>query len=160
MGVYPAQQGYSTLETFAVTMLSNAEQALRDSSNTKAPLECWGCTGVYKDNNHLHKDCPHKHMAEVQRRFKVKLEECLAKCRQSRFNPQTYKRDGFLTKKAATMFNSICSEDLDGTARQELIASFVAECNANGTVRRSNRNASGTVSQLLIGSGTQSSPEP
>ena len=38
------------------------------------------------------------------------------------------------------MFNTICNEDLNGAARQELIASFVAECNANGATRRSARN--------------------
>ena len=89
LGMYPKQQGHTQLETFVFTMLSNAEKALRESSNTNAPLECWGCHGLYPGSNHLYKDCPHKEVAEVQRMFKTKLDEYLAKRKQNCFNPQT-----------------------------------------------------------------------
>jgi hypothetical protein len=33
-------------------LLSNAEQALRRSSGTNAPLKCWGCQGIHEDDQH------------------------------------------------------------------------------------------------------------
>ena len=84
-----ASQG-SGVETFALTMLSCAEKALRESSNTNAPIECWGCHGLFSDSNHLYKDCPHKYKPQVQEQFKRKLEEFLAKKKKNKFDPQTY----------------------------------------------------------------------
>ena len=122
------EAGMTSMETFALTMLSNAERALRESSNTNAPVQCWGCTGLYPDNDHLYKDCPHKEIRAVQEQFQGKLNEFLARRKnQSRFNPSHYKRDGFLTKTAATMFNDICNSELDGQTRQALISTFVGE---------------------------------
>ena len=67
----------------------------------------------------------------MQQNFKKNLDEYLSKRRRQRFDPQTYKRDGFLTKRAATLFNGIADPDPSGVARQELIFSFVTECNIN-----------------------------
>ena len=108
--------GMTSMETFALTMLSNAERALRESSNTNAPVQCWGCAGLYPDNDHLYKDCPHnKEVRAVQEQFHAKLNEFLAHCKnQTCFNPSHYKRDGFLTKMVVTMFNDICNGELDG----------------------------------------------
>ena len=118
----------SELTTFALTMLSNAERALRESSNTNAPIKCWGCDGLFPNSDHLYRDCPHKEKRNVQEQFKIKLDEFLARRRQkSAFDPQRYKRDGFFSKKAVTMFNDICNEELDGSTRQALISSFVSE---------------------------------
>ncbi len=125
-------------------MLSNAEKALRESSNTNAPVECWGCHGLFPGSDHLYKDCPHKAKPQVQERFKQKLDEFLAKRkekRNSRFDPQTFKKDGFLTKRAVTLFNSIDNPELDGTTRLALIQRFVAECNAHGGTRQSKRTS-------------------
>ena len=94
---------------FALTMLSNVEKALRESSNTRAPIKCWGCEGA-----HLYKDCPSKDNSTVQQRFKAKLDEYLANRRRGKFDPSTYKRDGFLTKKAVTLFNDINDDNLNG----------------------------------------------
>ena len=42
--LWPREQGMSSLETFALTMLSNAEKALRESSNTNMPVPfCLPC---------------------------------------------------------------------------------------------------------------------
>jgi hypothetical protein len=41
-----------------VVLLSNAEQALCQSSGTNAPLRCWGCQGIHEDDQHLYQDCP------------------------------------------------------------------------------------------------------
>ena len=128
-------------------MLSNAEKALRESSNTNAPIECWGCHGLFSDSNHLYKDCPHKYKPQVQEQFKRKLEEFLAKKKKNKFDPQTYKRDGFLTKQAVSLFNSINNPELDGTSRAALIQSFAAECNANGATRQSARHRKSPVPQ-------------
>ena len=54
----------SQVESFALTMLSNTEKALRESSNASAPVECWGCGGLKPNADHLYKDCPHKHKTE------------------------------------------------------------------------------------------------
>jgi len=66
-----------SVEHFALSCLSHAECALRESSNTNAPIECWGCHGIHPGSDHLYKDCPHKAQPQVQRRFKEKLEEFL-----------------------------------------------------------------------------------
>ena len=140
--------GPSATEEFALTMLSNAERALRESSNSNAPLKCWGCEGA-----HLYKDCPRRHDTQVQQRFKAKLEEFLANRKQKRFDPSHYKRDGFFTKKAAALFNDISNEDVDKDSRLEMIKAFVAECNAHGATRVSNRKRSGTAAFPTIPGG-------
>ena len=108
-----------------VTLLSNAERALRGSSNMNAPLECWGCKGFYQPNDHVYKDCPHKKDSRVQQQFQAKLEEFLAKKR--KFDPNKYKTDGFASKNAATMLNSIINSSTDGHTRKVLINEFIVE---------------------------------
>ena len=109
--------------TFAITALSSAERALRESSSTNSPnIACWGCDGP-----HLFKDCPRKNDAQVQVRFKAKLDEFLQRRRRNNFNPQTHKRDGFATKRAVTLFNEASNPSLGADARSALINSFVQE---------------------------------
>ena len=49
------KSGASSVEVFAITMLSHAEKALRESSTSKAPMMCWGCEGFYKDTDHVYR---------------------------------------------------------------------------------------------------------
>ena len=96
-----------------MAMLSNAEQALRRSSNLNAPLKCWGCQGIYPDDNHLYRDCTKKAEQRVRDNYKGNLDDFLARRKNSsRFDPNYYKRDGFKTKKATMLFNSIVGRQM------------------------------------------------
>jgi hypothetical protein len=121
----------SDFATFALTCLSNAEKALRQSSNTNAPLECWGCKGP-----HLYRDCPRKHEKEVQESFKANLDSFLERRRRRGFDPNQFKRYGFPSKKAVTLFNEISDESTSPEAREAKILEFKAE----GPNRRSRRH--------------------
>ena len=107
--------------TLAWTYLSNAEDALRRSSGTNAPPKCWGCEGIYPDFNHLFRDCPHKKDPRVQTQFRANLDEFLKKRQERRFEPNNYRRDGFPTKKAASLFNSIVNQSVDANTRLVLL---------------------------------------
>jgi hypothetical protein len=58
-----------------VVLLSNAEQALRRSSGTNAPLKCWGCQGIHEDDQHLFWDCPRKMHSNTHANFQKNLQE-------------------------------------------------------------------------------------
>ena len=113
------------------SLLSNAEQALRRSSNTNAPLQCWGCQGLHPDANHLYRDCPHRMNDAVQANFQKNLQEYLQRkkaARESRFDPNDWKKDGFASAKASSLFNGIVDAS-NGPSREYLVAEFVHENN-------------------------------
>ena len=130
-------------------MLSNAERALRFSSNSNAPLQCWGCKDIYSPCDHLYKDCPHQKDSKAQAQFAKNLQDFLDRRNQrrlsdTRFSPQSHKKDGFLTKNVSSLFNDIAKDGLDAGSRKSLINTFVTECSANGAgraTRRSKRKA-------------------
>jgi hypothetical protein len=64
-----------------VVLLSNAEQALPQSSGTNAPLRCWGCQGIHEDDQHLFRDCPRQLHKNIQANFKKNLDAYVAKKR-------------------------------------------------------------------------------
>ena len=144
---------------FALTMLSNAERALRESSNSNAPLMCWGCGGVKANSDHLYKDCPYKADPVVQQNFKQKLDEYLTRRKKERFNPQTYKKDGFVTKMAVTLFNDICSDSLQGDSRTRLIESFVSECTLHRLRRRTRNTPTEEVERATRGNNANAPEE-
>jgi hypothetical protein len=106
---------YMTVSTQAVenlvVLLSNAEQALRQSSGTNAPLKCWGCQGIHEDDQHLFWDCPCKLHLNIQANFQKNLQEYLQRKRaaeqKQRFDPNNWKKDGFASPKATSLFNGI-----------------------------------------------------
>ena len=108
----------------AMVLLSNAEAALRKSSGTNAPNQCWGCGGP-----HVFRDCPRKNEPEVQEQFKKGLQEFLDKKEERRrtpFEPNHYKRDGFPTKKSVALFNAATLAD-SAQARQLALSALKAE---------------------------------
>lgn len=116
------------------TLLSNAEQALRKSSNSNAPNQCWGCQGLFEDALHLYRDCPRRMHESVQANFQKNLQEWLQKKRAAdrspRFDPNNWKKDGFPSKQATTLFNSILTAP-DATTRTLLVDQFVHENNSH-----------------------------
>jgi hypothetical protein len=86
-----------------VVLLSNAEQALRRSSGTNAPLRCWECQGIHEDDQHLYRDCPRQLHENVQANFQKNLDIYLAKKRaaeqKQKLDPNNWKKDGFASPK-------------------------------------------------------------
>ncbi len=81
--------------------LSNAEQALRDASGLKAPVQCWGCGG-----DHLFSNCPRKMEPEVRENFL----KGLAKFREQnryRADASKWKANGYPSKKVYTVLTEI-----------------------------------------------------
>ena len=151
-------QKRSATEVFAITMLSHAEKALRGSSSTAAPNDCCGCTGVFEDNKHLFKDCPHKDDTRVQHNFKIKLEEFLARKRRTRFDPRAHKKDGFSSNRAASLFNDICDPDLGASSRQTLVSTFITEQNKHAVTSLSSLRSRTRDNKDKDGSGVISLP--
>jgi hypothetical protein len=120
------------VSTFTMTMVSNVEAALCRSSGTSAPNQCWGCETLYENSAHLFRDCPNKHDPKVQENFKKNLEEYLQRRQKRRFEPSNYRKDGFASKKAASLFNTIMAESIDGTTRETLVANFLVETTLHG----------------------------
>jgi hypothetical protein len=116
-----------------VVLLSNAEQALRRSSGTNAPLKCWGCQGIHEDDQHLFRDCPRKLHLHIQANLQKNLQEYIQKKRayeqKQRFDPNNWKKDGFASPKATSLFNGIL-DATNATSRHHLVAEFVYEHNS------------------------------
>jgi hypothetical protein len=80
----------------------------------------------------MYKDCPHKSDPKVQANYKKNLDEFLQR-RQSyrpsaRFDPNNYKKDGFVSKHAVMLFNDICAtKDMNGNTRRILIGQLLQE---------------------------------
>ena len=127
-----ARQPAADDTVFAWTLVSNVEAALRRSSGTSAPNQCWGCESIYENSAHIFRDCPHKHDARVQENFKKNLDEYLKRRQNRKFDPNNYKSDGFATKKAASLFNTIMADSTDGNVRKALIGSFLVETSIHG----------------------------
>jgi hypothetical protein len=117
--------------------LSNAEQALRRSSGTNAPLRCWGCQGIHEDDQHLYRDCPRRLHENVQANFQKNLDAWSARKRvaeqKQKFDPNNWKKDGFASPKATSLFNGILDAS-NATSRQHLVAEFVYEHNSKSDV--------------------------
>ena len=116
--------------TFLLTALSNAEQALRTASNSNAPLRCWGCQGLYDDDKHLFGECPRSKLEAVQANFKKNLDIFRANRRERgqqrrSFDPNNYKRDGFVSKRAVSLLNQVNDAE-DPDARKEAVNLFLA----------------------------------
>jgi hypothetical protein len=94
-----------------VVLLCNAEQALRRSLGTNAPLRCWGCQGIHKDDQHLYRDCPRQLHENIQANFQKNLDAYVQRKRaaqqKQRFDPNNWKKDGFASPKATSLFNGI-----------------------------------------------------
>jgi hypothetical protein len=120
-----------------VVLLSNAEQALRRSSGTNAPLRCWGCQGIHEDDQHLYRDCPRQLHENIQANFKKNLDAYVAKKRafeqKQKFDPNNWKKDGFASPRATSLFNGIL-DATNATSRQHLVAEFVYEHNSKSDV--------------------------
>ena len=114
-------------EVFALTCISSVEKSIRDAASTNAPVECWGCKGIHSDCQHLFKDCPYKHEIPVQKNFRTNLDAFMKQRNQNRFNPNHYKRDGFVTKRASDLYNDIGNPTVSASSRADLVNAFVAE---------------------------------
>jgi hypothetical protein len=116
-----------------VVLLSNAEQALRRSSGTNAPLRCWGCQGIHEDDQHLYRDCPRRMHENIHANFQKNLDAYMAKKKafdqKQKFDPNNWKKDGFASQKATSLFNGILDAS-NATSRQHLVAEFVYEHNS------------------------------
>mmetsp|Transcript_29893 Transcript_29893/g.49614 ORF Transcript_29893/g.49614 Transcript_29893/m.49614 type:complete len:821 (+) Transcript_29893:461-2923(+) len=110
-------------------VISAAEQAIRQASGTRAPIKCWGCSGIHDDCNHQFKDCPYKFEPAVQQQRLKNLREYQRKQR----DPNYYKRDGFPSKKAVTLFNTLNDDDLSAEQRAQRLRDFVAEFHTSGS---------------------------
>lgn len=108
------------------TMVSLAEQALREATGQTYPIECFGCAGIerFKDNvNHLFKDCPNRHDSEVQENFKRNLAAFRERQAQRRAG-NNWKRQGYPNKAMATTIQRIAHPATSAVDRQALIAAL------------------------------------
>jgi hypothetical protein len=85
----------------------------------------------------LFRDCPRKLHLNIQANFQKNLQEYLQKKRaaeqKQRFDPNNWKKDGFASPKATSLFNGIL-EAPNTTSRQHLVAEFVYEHNSKSDV--------------------------
>ena len=89
-------EGTKLQNVFLSAHLSVAEQALRNASGERAPLQCWGCRSIpeyAKNSYHRFSDCPHQKDPRVQDNFRRELQAFSDKRRQdgagkySRYGP-------------------------------------------------------------------------
>jgi hypothetical protein len=115
-----------TFQAHVECCLSSAEMALRGASNTNAPRKCWGDCGGY----HLYRDCPHKNEPAVREAFRRNWDAHLADRKEkekSRFNPNHYRREGLVSKQAASLVNQVLEENISANTRKALLMDLVAE---------------------------------
>ena len=143
----PNEMSTNKWMTFVLTALSNAEEALRNASNTNAPLRCWGCQDLFDDDKHLFGECPRSKQEAVQANFQKNLALFREKRkergqqRRSNFDPNNYKRDGFVSKRAVTLFNQV-NEAEDPEARATAVTSFLASNIATNALQETDQATS------------------
>ena len=89
----------------------------------------------------------------MRARFKTQLDEFLARRRNNRsggFDPSTYKRNGFYSKKAVALFNSIANDDLDGSTREEVVRAFIVESQLKDDSRSSRQRRSSKDGAMMF----------
>jgi hypothetical protein len=119
-------------------LLSIAERAMRDASNTNSPLSCWGC-----GDPHLFSQCPLKNDPAVIARFRQKLETWKAEggtprtrllsANQLKFS---WENLGFESKQQALNLLTIMQSDTPMESRQSLLKQFKAKAMMTKTTTR------------------------
>jgi hypothetical protein len=83
---------------------SNHEQALRDASGSRFPIQCFGCAGLpaYENKSmHLFKGCPYKEDRSMMDNFKKNLQDYCN--RRNNQRPRTWRQSGYPNKIMAAL---------------------------------------------------------
>jgi hypothetical protein len=116
-----------------LTALSLTEQALRDASGSRFPIQCFGCAGLpaYKNKcTHLFKDFPHKEDPSVMDNFKKNLQEY--RDRRNSQRPRTWRQSGYPNKTMAALVKKLANPTTPEDATLTLLTKLHSEMNDEG----------------------------
>lgn len=116
-----------------LTALSLAEQALRDASGSRFPIQCFGCAGLPNYENkctHLFKDCPHKEDPSVMDNFKKNLQEY--RDRRNNQRPRTWRQSGYPNRTMAALVKKLADPTTPENSTLTLLTELHSEMTDEG----------------------------